>query len=123
MGAVGCPETSVHNYHLTLRNIPEECRFHLHHSGSLKSHIGLLVIRSVYILIKDVVTDLRARDSQVDIVTISQAGQPRNRGSILGNSKRFSVLPKFAVRLWSPPKLLFSCYQLQCFPVDKVAVA
>jgi hypothetical protein len=26
MGATGCPETSVHNYHLTLRNIPEELR-------------------------------------------------------------------------------------------------
>jgi hypothetical protein len=26
MGQIGCPETSVHNYHLKLRNIPEERR-------------------------------------------------------------------------------------------------
>ena len=26
MGPIGCPETSVRNYHYTLRNIPEECR-------------------------------------------------------------------------------------------------
>jgi hypothetical protein len=26
MGRIGCPETSVHNYYATLRNIPEERR-------------------------------------------------------------------------------------------------
>jgi len=26
MGPIGCPETSVRNYHYTLRNIPEERR-------------------------------------------------------------------------------------------------
>jgi len=26
MGPIGCPETSVDNYHSTLCNIPEECR-------------------------------------------------------------------------------------------------
>ena len=31
------PETSVKDYHYRLRNIPEECRFHLHRGGSLKS--------------------------------------------------------------------------------------
>jgi len=28
MGPIGCPETSVTNYHSTLRNIPEERRSH-----------------------------------------------------------------------------------------------
>jgi hypothetical protein len=37
MGPIGCPETSVHNYHSTLRNTPEECISHLHSGGSLKS--------------------------------------------------------------------------------------
>jgi hypothetical protein len=36
MGPIVCPETSVHNYHSTLRNIPEEGRSHLHYGGSLK---------------------------------------------------------------------------------------
>jgi len=27
MGQIGCPETSVTNYHYTLRNIPEERRY------------------------------------------------------------------------------------------------
>jgi len=29
LGLVGCPETSVRNYHYTQRNIPEERRSHL----------------------------------------------------------------------------------------------
>ena len=29
VGPIGCPETSVRNYHYTLRNIPEERRCHL----------------------------------------------------------------------------------------------
>ena len=39
MGPIGCPETSVTNYQstCTLRNIPEEWRFHFHRGGSLKS--------------------------------------------------------------------------------------
>jgi hypothetical protein len=36
MGSIGCPETSVQNYHSTLRNIPEEGRYHLYRGGSLK---------------------------------------------------------------------------------------
>jgi hypothetical protein len=32
-----CPETSVRNYHSTLRKIPEERKSHLHRFGSLKS--------------------------------------------------------------------------------------
>jgi hypothetical protein len=42
MGPMGCPETSLRNYHSTLRNIPEERIPHLHRSGSLKSRIGSL---------------------------------------------------------------------------------
>ena len=39
MGPTGCPKTSVHNYHSTLCNIPEECRYQTHCST-----ISLLVI-------------------------------------------------------------------------------
>ena len=37
MGPIACSETSVTNYHYTLRNIPEERRSRFHRSGSLKS--------------------------------------------------------------------------------------
>jgi hypothetical protein len=36
-GPTGCPETSVRNYHNTLRNNPEECSAHLLRGGNLKS--------------------------------------------------------------------------------------
>jgi hypothetical protein len=35
IGQIGCPETSVRNYHSTLRKIPKERRSHLHRGGSL----------------------------------------------------------------------------------------
>jgi hypothetical protein len=38
-GPIGCPETSVQNFHSALRNIPEECRYHLSRGGSLRSRI------------------------------------------------------------------------------------
>jgi hypothetical protein len=37
VGYVGCPETSVRNYQLSLRNDPEECSSHLLRDGSVKS--------------------------------------------------------------------------------------
>ena len=44
MGLIGCPETSVQNYHTTLRNIPEQHRSHLHRGGSLELRkLNLLV--------------------------------------------------------------------------------
>jgi hypothetical protein len=36
---IRCPETSVKDYHSTLRNTPEEGISHLHRGGSLKSRI------------------------------------------------------------------------------------
>jgi len=43
-GSKGCPETSVTDYHYSLRNNPEELSSHLLHGGSLKSRNVLLVI-------------------------------------------------------------------------------
>jgi len=40
MGPIGCTETSVRNYHNSLRNMPEELRFHFLCDGSLKSRIN-----------------------------------------------------------------------------------
>jgi len=37
MGPIGCPETSVINYHYSLRSNPEERSSQLLHGGSLKS--------------------------------------------------------------------------------------
>ena len=42
MGPIACPKTSVRNYHHTLHNISGECRSHLLHGESLKSHKCLL---------------------------------------------------------------------------------
>jgi hypothetical protein len=39
MGPIGCPETSVRNYHSKLHKIPEEHRCHLNRGRSLKSCI------------------------------------------------------------------------------------
>jgi len=38
MGPIGCPKTSVKNYHYTLRQITEERGYDLLRGGSLKSH-------------------------------------------------------------------------------------
>jgi hypothetical protein len=46
MRPIGCPETSVTDYKLTLRNIAEDERSHIHCGGSLKSH----TLRIVYSL-------------------------------------------------------------------------
>jgi hypothetical protein len=43
LGLTACPETSVENYHSTLRHIPEERRSHLHRGGSLKWRETLFV--------------------------------------------------------------------------------
>ena len=37
MGPIGCPETSIRNYHYSLRNNPEERSYQLLRGGSLKS--------------------------------------------------------------------------------------
>jgi hypothetical protein len=42
MGLIGCPETSVLNYHYSLRNNSEERRAHLRCGGSLKSRLVLV---------------------------------------------------------------------------------
>jgi hypothetical protein len=39
MGPIRCPETSVKDYHLTLRNNPKERTSHQHRGGSLKSRV------------------------------------------------------------------------------------
>jgi hypothetical protein len=39
MGPTGCPETSVGNYHYSLRNNPEERSSHLLRGGGLKSYL------------------------------------------------------------------------------------
>jgi hypothetical protein len=43
MVPIGCPETSVNNYHTTPRNTPEDRRSHQHRDGSLKSRSGLCI--------------------------------------------------------------------------------
>jgi hypothetical protein len=42
MRPIGCPETSVRNYHYSLRNNPEEHNSHTLRGGSLKSRIFII---------------------------------------------------------------------------------
>jgi len=44
MGPMGCPETSVRNYHYTLCNIPEERSF-LTYSGGKNTHTAADIVR------------------------------------------------------------------------------
>jgi hypothetical protein len=39
MGPIGCPETTLRNYHFSLRNNSEERNSHLVRGGSLKSRV------------------------------------------------------------------------------------
>jgi hypothetical protein len=48
MGPIRCSETSVNNYHTTLRNIPEESRSHQHRIESLKSRLELKVLKDEF---------------------------------------------------------------------------
>ena len=43
MGIMGCPETSVMNYHYTLRNSPEERSYHLIRGGRMQSNSKFLL--------------------------------------------------------------------------------
>jgi hypothetical protein len=47
MRTIGCPETSVRNYHYSLRNSPEESSSHLIRGGSLKSQLERVPVKSV----------------------------------------------------------------------------
>jgi hypothetical protein len=44
MEPIRCPETSVKDYHSTLRYTPEDCRSHQHRGGSLESSMRLKII-------------------------------------------------------------------------------
>ena len=41
IGPISCPETSVREYHSTLRKSPGECRSRLNRDGSVTSHIAV----------------------------------------------------------------------------------
>jgi hypothetical protein len=53
MGPIGCPETSVQNYHSTLSNIPEERRSHEHRGESLRSCTSVTELHSVICTLPD----------------------------------------------------------------------
>ena len=60
VGPIGCPESSVQNYHSTLRNIPEDHRSHLHRGGSLNSRVkacSALCFSSVWIVDSNATAD------------------------------------------------------------------
>jgi hypothetical protein len=47
MGPIGCPETTVRNYHYSLRNNPEDRSSELLRGGSLKSRATCLLLRNL----------------------------------------------------------------------------
>ena len=66
MGPMGCPETSVTNYQLTLRNIAEERMLQLHREGSVKSRTETRFARISVAAVADANT---AGDIQTNNVT------------------------------------------------------
>ena len=73
-GPIGCPETSVRNYHYSLRNTPEQGSSYLLCGGSLKS-------RTLYFYRKSILSSCNAnRDFTVDPRKDSQAyGRKRQK--------------------------------------------
>jgi hypothetical protein len=61
---IGCPETSVQNYHSTLRNIPEECRFRFNTKfvffcrDYVLLYLSIYEITNIFIILRRVVTVL-----------------------------------------------------------------
>jgi hypothetical protein len=78
MGPVGCPETSLQNYHLTLCNNPEERKSHLHRGGSLKSRRVMMC--SVLCYMYTTGFPLGGPDSLI-IRTTLPASSPDDRGT------------------------------------------
>jgi len=62
IGAIGCPETSVRNYHHSLRNNPEERISQLLRGGSLKSRTSMWVIFLCYYSSVSIFVKLDIRD-------------------------------------------------------------
>ena len=118
MGAIGCPETSVNNYHTTLCNISKERRSHQHRGGSLKSQIQNLFSvpqqdklcisvfwnvkpcisvqlcvcgYTVVLLLFCISVYVTSWDISVGVVTMLRAGRPRNLGSFPGGATNFYV--------------------------------
>jgi len=54
MGPIGCPETSVWNYHSTLLNIPEECRSHLCTTSLVAVQNNLYIVIEIPVTRKEV---------------------------------------------------------------------
>jgi hypothetical protein len=82
MRPIGCPETSVRNYHYTLRNSPEDSSSQLLRGGSLKSHIVLLLIKielNPYLLMHIYCTYC------LQTVYVSAHFEPSSRRQIHGN--------------------------------------
>jgi hypothetical protein len=50
IGPIECPETSVTNYHCSLRNNPEECSCHLLRRGSLKPTTEPLICLYTFVM-------------------------------------------------------------------------
>ena len=74
-GPLGCPETSVKNYHCTLRNIPEERTSYILRGGSLKSRI-LPTYLPTYIRITYVCTYLPIHPSSYYLSTYLSPSLP-----------------------------------------------
>jgi hypothetical protein len=93
-GLIGCPETSVQNYHSTLRKIPEERISHLHHGGSLKCFDAI----TGYIMV--------GRD-RLSVQWLATGWTVR--GSNPGEGEIFCTRPD---RLWGSHILLYNGYRV-----------
>jgi len=73
MGPIGCPETSVRNYHYSLRNNPEERNSQLLRRGSLKSRLIQLLTKPFFILRKlqrGIITNAHRFSCKVPVILV-----------------------------------------------------
>ena len=47
---MGCPETSVMNYHYTLRNSPEECSYHPIRGGNVNLTVSFSLVVKTFLI-------------------------------------------------------------------------
>jgi hypothetical protein len=88
----------------------------IHHQARLRSQRSCLssLVRMKYFK----VWGLKKKHTMRELKWITSstklwAGQPRNKGSILGKGKRFFSSLKRSDRLWGPPFLLFNWYRVK----------
>jgi hypothetical protein len=93
MAPIRCPETSVNNYHMTPRNTAEDCRFHQHRGGSLKSKF-IVCIKGEYVKVLSISLPFRRSHQTLqmwEILWIYCVHWASNLDSLIDVNTRWSI--------------------------------